>query len=69
MTVLGSGLIFQPVLLACTHNNDTIITLQKKINITDLYQSLHKKLKVQAEVIGAIVAFPEPEHWYLLPSS
>ena len=30
MTVLGRGLIFQPVLLACTHNYDTIITLQKK---------------------------------------
>ena len=35
MTVLGRGLIFQPVLLACTYNNDTIITLQKKIDITD----------------------------------
>ena len=30
MTVLGRGLIFQPVLLACTYNNDTIIPLQKK---------------------------------------
>ena len=31
MTVLGRGLIVQPVLLARTYNNDTIITLQ---NIT-----------------------------------
>ena len=29
-TVLGRGLIFEPVLLACTYNNDTITTLQKK---------------------------------------
>ena len=41
MTVLGHGLIFQPVLLACTCNNDTIITLQKKIDITDFRQNLH----------------------------
>ena len=34
-TVLGRGLIFQRVLLACTYNNDTLITLQKKkIDIT-----------------------------------
>ena len=30
MTVLGSGLIFQPVLFACIYDNGTIITLQKK---------------------------------------
>ena len=30
MTVLGRGLIFQPVPLACKYNNDTIITFQKK---------------------------------------
>ena len=30
MTVLSRGLIFQPVLLACTYNIDTIITLQKE---------------------------------------
>ena len=41
MMVLGCGIIFHPVLLACTHNNDTIITLQKKINIIDFNQSLH----------------------------
>ena len=34
IAVLGRGLIFQPVLLACTYNN-TIITLQKEIDITD----------------------------------
>ena len=30
LTVLGRGLIFQPVLFACTYKNDAIITLQKK---------------------------------------
>ena len=30
MSVLGRGLVFQPVLSACTYNNDTIIILQKK---------------------------------------
>ena len=30
MTVLGRGPIFQSVVLACTYNNDTMITLQKK---------------------------------------
>ena len=44
MMVLGRGLIFQPVLLACTYNNGTIITLQKK-NYT------HNKLTVQASII------------------
>ena len=29
MAVLGRGLIFQPVLIACTYSNDTIIALQK----------------------------------------
>ena len=42
MTVSGCGLIFQTVLLACTYNNDTIMTFQKKkIDITGFYQSLH----------------------------
>ena len=41
MTVLGRGLIFQPVLLACTYNIDTIITIQKKIDTIDFHQSLH----------------------------
>ena len=35
MMVLGRGQIFRPVLLACTYDNDTIIALQKKIDITD----------------------------------
>ena len=48
MTALGRGLIFQPVLLACTYNNDTIITLQKKIDITDFHHSLHTQ-KVDRE--------------------
>ena len=30
MTVLGCGLIFQSVLIACIYKNDTIIILQKK---------------------------------------
>ena len=33
--VLGHGLIIQPVLLACTYDNDTIIALKKKIDIVD----------------------------------
>ena len=41
MTVLGRGLTFQQVLSACTYNTDTIITLQKKIDIIDFYQSWH----------------------------
>ena len=41
MTVLGRGLTFQQVLSACTYNIDTIITLQKKIDIIDFYQSWH----------------------------
>ena len=46
MTVFGRGLIFQPVFLACTYNNDTIITLQKKkkIGIIDFHQSLHTQV-------------------------
>ena len=36
MTVLGRGLVFQPVLVTqtCTYNNNNIITLQN-IDITD----------------------------------
>ena len=37
MMVLGRGLIFQLVLLAYTYDNDTIIALQNKINITDFH--------------------------------
>ena len=49
MTVSGSGLIFQPVLASlhytqtCICNNDTIIALEKKKEITDFYQSKKKK--------------------------
>ena len=35
MMVQDRGLIIQPVLLAYTHNNDTMITSQKTIDITD----------------------------------
>ena len=35
MTVLGRGQIFQPVLLANTYNNDTMITLQNRVDITE----------------------------------
>ena len=35
MMVLSRGPIFQSVLLAYTYNEDTIITLQKKIDITE----------------------------------
>ena len=48
MNVLGRGLIFQPVLLACTYNNDTIITLQTKNDFIDFHLSLHTQ---QAKVI------------------
>ena len=41
MTVLGCGLSFQAVLLACTCNNYTIIILQNKIDTTDFQQNLH----------------------------
>ena len=33
MTVLGLGLVFQPILLACTYHNDTIITYTLRISI------------------------------------
>ena len=46
MTDLGRDLIFQPILLACTYNNDTVMPVQfkkkkKKIDVTDFNQSLH----------------------------
>ena len=44
MTVLGRGLIFQPVLLACTYTNDTIITLQ---GINSTLQIFHQSLHTQ----------------------
>ena len=46
MTVLGRSLIFQPVLLACTYNNKTILTLQKKIDSTEFPSKFtHKKYR------------------------
>ena len=46
MTVLGSGLVFQPVLVThiCTDNSNNIITLQN-IDITD-FPSQNKKKKI-----------------------
>ena len=46
MTVLGRGLVFQPVLVThiCTHNSNNIITLQN-IDITDFLQKKKKKKK------------------------
>ena len=49
MTVLGHGLIFQPVIAslpytqACTCSNDTIITLQKKTSFTDFPSKFTEK--------------------------
>ena len=44
MMILGHGLFFQPVFLACTYNG-TIIALQKKSDITDFPPKFtHKKV-------------------------
>ena len=49
MTVLGRGLIFQPVLASlpyiqtCTYNNDTIITLQNILPLQIFHQNYGKK--------------------------
>ena len=52
MTVLGRGVIFQLALLACTYNNDTIITLLKKIdNLDSIYVYTQKSWTVQAKII------------------
>ena len=51
MTVLSRGLIFQPVLLACTHNNDTTITLQVKSTLQiSINVYTHKKKTEKAKV-------------------
>ena len=51
-TALGHGLVFQPFLLVCTYKNDTIITLQKRIDITDFPSKFTQKtLAIQAKVI------------------
>ena len=46
MTVLGRGLVFQPVLVTrtCTYSNNNIITLQN-IDITDFPSKKKKKKK------------------------
>ena len=46
MTVLGRGLVFQPVLVThtCTYSNNNIITLQN-IDITDFPSNKKKKKK------------------------
>ena len=58
MTVLGRGLIFQPVLASlpdiqtCTYNNDTMITLQNILTLQIFHQNCYKKKKntMQADV-------------------
>ena len=45
MTVLGRGLVFQPVLVThtCTYSNNNIVTLQN-IDITDFPSKIKKKI-------------------------
>ena len=51
MTVLGRGLIFQPVLASlpytqtCAYNSDTVSTLQNITDITDFPSTLKIKIK------------------------
>ena len=53
MTVLGHGQFFQLVLLACTYNIDTLITLQKKSTLQIFHQTLYtKRYTVQANIIN-----------------
>ena len=50
MTVLGRGLVFQPVLVTqtCTYNSNNIITSQN-IDITDFPSKKKKKKKKKKE--------------------
>ena len=51
VTVFGRGLVFQPALLTCTYNNDTIIILQKKNRHYRFPSKFTLKKVVQARLI------------------
>ena len=62
MTVLGRGLVFQPVLVTqtCTYNSNNIITLQN-IDITDIPSPPPKKKKKKLKNITTPPKKPHPK--------
>ena len=61
MTVLGRGLVFQPVLVThiCTYNSNNIITLQS-IDITDFLSKKQKNKKKKCTYRPHLLPIPPP---------